>query len=305
MLYHCADERNAMLARRLLEPDFRYHREVASANEIPAEQGYKTDLDEVLGVASGVSDCRRVWPSSHLHPVWVANEIATFARVEAGQPAITKWLPYDQVLKFHHLTDEGYLVRPYGFWPGLYQVIIDHLRADPESKRCVFTFQEPDFIRPAPETPCALTMQFLLRSGRLWTINTYRSHDFFAGNITDPIRASVVQQAIAYELGVKPGPIIFQDGSLHYYPLRKHRPLLEVSSQGCNGDASLLSCETTSVAQLLEFAEAFQNGPEVNGTVTDHELARVLGRAVLWWLERQAHVDERAQGKPPHPEVQP
>jgi hypothetical protein len=223
-LFADAVQRNGALASLLLAAT-QTLRTLYSAHEVPPGQEYKTVLAEVYGVSSGIADARECYPCVPLHPVWLANELAMYLDRNDPNLAALAYLPREQCLRFHALGGDR-IARHYGYTRWDIEDIVGMLRTDPETKRCLVSFQRPEWLKePAAESPCAIATQYLLRDGRLWTISSYRSHDFFAGGRMDPIRISLVQQAVAKILGVEVGPLVIQEGSLHYYVNRSHTPL--------------------------------------------------------------------------------
>ena len=223
-LYTDANERFRALAGRLE----REGRPVVMSTdaEAPAGQTYKRCYVEVLGEVSGLRDARDCLPLGQrgVSWTWLGCEVAAYLDPRAPLP-ILAWKSRATVERFHRLRPDGRLRIPYGVPLEAIWRLAGELRRAPESRRVVVSFQRRGAYATADETPCALTSQFLLREGRLWSINTYRSHDLFAGVRTDTARCSVVQQALAALLGVEPGPLVFEEGSLHYYPGRRHAPL--------------------------------------------------------------------------------
>jgi len=288
-MYCCAINRNAELAQ-ILRHGYRLSRPIGS-NEVPATQEYKAEIVEVLGHVGTLIDCRNVNAARPLHPIWLANELATYIRIEHDIPSILYWLPEKDIRRFHALDKHSQYVRPYGYSLRRIGDIVEMLAAEPASKRAVVSFQDYGYTATALETPCALSTQYLIRDGRLWTINTYRSHDFFAGVQTDPYRISLIQQAIARILGVRPGPMVMQEGSLHYYPNRKHTPLESfLTCNGCQQPWNVFSeTEPNKVAlQLGEFYDAFAAGPspkEAGRYISNQALRSVYNNAVIRWLE--------------------
>lgn len=231
-LFRCVDDRLAYLAGLLSVPK-PYTRKIFSANEVPIGQEFKQSLVEVIGECSGIRSCVDAYPQTvNINPIWMCQEIAQFMDARDPKALILAWLPEDKVRRFHNLDADGRIENHYGYVPETFARVVRMLCADPESKRAVVPFYTT-LQETAGEVPCALTTQYLLRDDRLWTVNAYRSHDYFAGVRTDAIRISVAQQYIAWMLSAEPGPMVFQEGSLHYYPGRKHAPLAKLAAGTC------------------------------------------------------------------------
>lgn len=259
-LFRTAVERNGALAEQMLAATLT-HRAVFSTHEIPPGQEYKQDLVEIYGVSTGIADARECHPCVSLHPVWLANELAMYLSRDDPKLAALAYLPREECLRFHALDGDN-VVRHYGYTVADIYHIADRLERDPESKRMLFVFQRPEWLtQDASETPCAIATQYLLRDNKLWTISGYRSHDFFAGCRMDPIRISLVQQAVAkvlyaHDSRITVGPLIIQEGSLHYYPNRKHRPLQDEIDRAVDmGKWGVVFNEGPTIAATLDFFE--------------------------------------------------
>ncbi len=258
LLFPDAVQRNGHLAELLQAAEATPTvRTVFSPHEVPPGQGYKTRLVEVYGISTGIADARLCHPCVPLHPIWLANELAMYLDRENPRLAALTYLPREEALRFHAL-DGDRIVRHYGYSIGNIGDIVEQLHVDPETKRAIVSFQEPAWRGvDATESPCAIATQYLLRDGRLWTISGFRSHDFFAGGRMDPIRIGLVQQAIARILEVECGPLIIQDGSLHYYPDRKHGALADEiyrgQEMGMRGTVTPCDPRAIQIAPSLDF----------------------------------------------------
>ena len=218
--FHCADSRNSAIAEqlKLAKPT---SRTAFTANEVPDTQAYKKVCVELYGRTDWVEQSRNCWPRQRLSATWLLNEVLCYV-YDLERPPITRWLGEGEVARYHALTPDGRLVRHYGLGRERVEELVRVLAADPDSKRAVLSFWDRDYVTPAAETPCALSSQFLLRDGYLMSINTYRSHDFFAGVRTDAVRCAVAQQMLGVLLGADGwhAPIAFAEGSIHYYPAK-------------------------------------------------------------------------------------
>ena len=101
-------------------------------------------------------------------------------------------------------------------------VLIATLKAHPESRQGVVTmWNGGDLIHALAgdkkDLPCTLSMQFLVRDGRLHLIVTMRSNDLWLGLPYDVFCFTSVQRLIAEELGVRLGTYTHNVGSLHLY----------------------------------------------------------------------------------------
>lgn len=223
--YHCVDERNQNLAALLMDARERGGstiRTTFSRNEIPTiQQDYKRECVELYGRTDWIKSSMDCWPRQSISATWLVNEILCYLE-DLRMPPIHRWKTLAEIARYHALEADGTLVRNYGIGRPRFQLLRAQLASDPDSKRLVVSFWDRSYTTPAAETPCALSSQFLLRDDVLSSINTYRSHDFFAGVRTDAIRCAVAQQLLGCLTGVNgwSGPIAFAEGSIHYYPAK-------------------------------------------------------------------------------------
>lgn len=100
-------------------------------------------------------------------------------------------------------------------WAGIEKV----LREDPDSKRAVIQIfdpaelQEPNNI----DVACTLALQFLIRDGALCVVGFMRANDAFRGMVSDVFSFTMLQEAMARQLGLRVGSYHHQVGSLHVY----------------------------------------------------------------------------------------
>ena len=104
----------------------------------------------------------------------------------------------------------------YGF--DQWQDVIDRLKADPNTRQAVIHIKNPRPIADqTKDTPCTLSLQFLLRDGKLNLTTTMRSNDIWTGVPYDMFSFCSMQVLMAMQLGVDVGTYIHQAGSLHIY----------------------------------------------------------------------------------------
>jgi hypothetical protein len=92
----------------------------------------------------------------------------------------------------------------------------------PETRQAVVSLWRPHDITCAlqqnkKDLPCTLSLQFLLRGGKLNLIVTMRSNDVWLGLPYDAWAWCSIQQLVATALGVELGWYQHQAGSLHVY----------------------------------------------------------------------------------------
>lgn len=107
-------------------------------------------------------------------------------------------------------------------WHGVDQIaeILALLRRDPTSRRAVISLFDPalDFVEVTNDVPCNNWLHFLIRDGRLDMNIVLRSNDVIWGfSGINTFEWSVLQEMVAYWLGVEVGQATFFISSLHLY----------------------------------------------------------------------------------------
>lgn len=99
--------------------------------------------------------------------------------------------------------------------------VLQQLKDDPGSRRAVAVLHNPGFDNPGVETldrPCNIVVSYQLRDGRLWAATFNRSNDYVLGlTYTNLVQFTVLQEFLAVQLGVEPGPYTHFSSSLHVY----------------------------------------------------------------------------------------
>lgn len=104
----------------------------------------------------------------------------------------------------------------YGF--DQWQDVIERLTQDPNSRQAVIHIKNPRAITdPTKDTPCTLSLQFLIRNNRLNLTVTMRSNDVWTGVPYDMFSFCSMQVMMAMRLGVEVGTYVHQAASLHLY----------------------------------------------------------------------------------------
>lgn len=97
--------------------------------------------------------------------------------------------------------------------------VVMMLSKTPESRRAVVTIYDNIDLFGAGglNTPCTVSMQFLIRKNKLHMLTYMRSNDIHYGLTNDVIVFTLTQELIARQLGVELGPYHHFAGSLHVY----------------------------------------------------------------------------------------
>ena len=96
--------------------------------------------------------------------------------------------------------------------------VIKLLKAKPTTRRAVISLFRPDDIsRERKEVPCTVSLQFMIRDGRLNCIATMRSNDAILGLPHDVFTFTMLQEIIAREVNVGLGYYQHAAASFHIY----------------------------------------------------------------------------------------
>jgi thymidylate synthase len=135
---------------------------------------------------------------------------------------------------FEQFEDNGIMWGAYGQRAfGSVGNVVDLLRKDPDSRQAVVTLfdSKQDLAREKKDIPCTISLQFLLRDGRLELGVSMRSNDLWLGTPYDMVQFSILQASVAQALGVIPGDYVHRAGSLHLYE-RDVQKAMDVSFKG-------------------------------------------------------------------------
>lgn len=94
------------------------------------------------------------------------------------------------------------------------------LKKDPNTRQAVIHIKDAS-NKPTKDTPCTVSLQFLLRNGKLNLTTYMRSNDIWLGFPYDVFSFTCMQILMAFELGVEIGEYTHIAGSLHLYTRNK------------------------------------------------------------------------------------
>ncbi len=96
--------------------------------------------------------------------------------------------------------------------------IKEELTKDPDSRRAVIHIRTPnDSIVDSKDVPCTLSLQFFIRDSKLHLHVNMRSSDIILGLAYDVPAFTIMQEAMANELGIELGHYVHTSNSLHCY----------------------------------------------------------------------------------------
>lgn len=133
--------------------------------------------------------------------------------------AVAKYLP--NWLKF--ADEAGNVNSNYGvYWQRYIPGIIDELRRDKASRRAVMNIYHGDNAPFGKDTPCTLTLQFMIRHNKLHMLVNMRSNDIWYGLSIDQFCNSLLHQLVWHSLqetypDLELGQYNHTAGSMHVY----------------------------------------------------------------------------------------
>lgn len=173
---------------------------------------------ELVGASLVIEDPRSVVyhlpERRHRHVIGVLEGLQLLGQVSMPE-AIT-----GRVGGFTKFLDRGVFHGAYGARiSGQLDDLASLLERDPGSRQAVLTIYDAgrDLNAAKRDVPCTLALQFLVRDERLILRTVMRSNDLWLGLPYDLMQFAMLQSALASHLGVYPGEMIHQVGSLHLY----------------------------------------------------------------------------------------
>jgi thymidylate synthase len=120
----------------------------------------------------------------------------------------------------NYTEDDGKFHGSYGTRTrGQYNVVVDRLRKDPDTRQAVVTMWSPplDMLEKKRDYPCTILHQFRIRKDKLNMSVYMRSNDVWLGAAYDFFQFTRVQLGLCSILGIEPGTYAHHVGSLHIY----------------------------------------------------------------------------------------
>lgn len=194
---------------------------VNSSNVLNIET-YKSEILELSYQCYAIADSTAVINTTHYQSpsmFWSVSELLT-EMLNISDTLMKKYKP-EIVESSYKLLEDGRPCYLYGSRFVEYNQLLNVyklLKNNKNSKRAaVMIFTPYDTALEVPDRPCTTMYMFKVRDGKLDMTIIFRSKDFFAGWIYDPILSSFVQQSLASWLRVGLGKLIFFENSLHVY----------------------------------------------------------------------------------------
>ena len=158
-----------------------------------------------------------------LSPAYACSEILWYFTNTQDIEMIAAYAP-----QYTEFSENGFAHGAYGYriWNNTYanqfELLIEHLRQMPNSRQAIVTMWNAHDLWHSTrdkkgDIPCTLSLQFLIRDGKLHLINTMRSNDAWLGLPYDIFAFTCFQKLIANTLNIPTGTYTHQVGSMHLY----------------------------------------------------------------------------------------
>ena len=115
-------------------------------------------------------------------------------------------------------------------WASQIPIVLEELKKNPNTRQAIITTWDSNIDQERlgkRRIPCSVYSQFLIRGGKLHQIYNIRSNDAIFIMPSDMYQQGKLQVHLADELGIKPGQLSYNVGSLHIY--KKHAAIVKDS----------------------------------------------------------------------------
>lgn len=198
-----------------------------NSHTFEASGGNSTGVKRLCTEAMGLSFCITDWSDrakmmadNGLSVVFAEADFEDRMSKEPVNPGVAVKFDSVGVLK-NYLQSDGKLAYTYSERM-YYQIdkIVTLLRDHPETRQAFLSIWDPEIDSDNFETtrvPCSIGFHFLLREGKLNLVYYMRSLEVTQCVGNDIYTSSRMIEAVAEELGVKPGTLTFCVGSAHFF----------------------------------------------------------------------------------------
>ena len=112
-------------------------------------------------------------------------------------------------------SNYGYCIqKKFGF--DQWEYVLNMLSKNEESRQAIIHIKTAD-RKESKDVNCTISLQFLIREGKLYMITYMRSNDLWMGFPNDVFQFTCMQILLSMQLGVKAGTYTNVAGSLHLY----------------------------------------------------------------------------------------
>lgn len=185
--------------------------------------------------------------------------------------------------------------------PSRWDRLVNLLRFDPETRRAVLVFQDPDgmFDTHSVDVACASTLQFLIRNERLHAVCNMRSNDAIWGLPYDVFLFTMLQELLACQLGLELGEYHHCAGSLHVYErhIELSRRILAGVTDAHFEMPAMQACEQ--LTMFLQGESSIRTGSANDDTYLSLDPYWRELLAVLSWFRHAKHESASESTVPP------
>lgn len=181
-------------------------------------------VGEIIGATTIIEDPTRFIVTSPIRKMPMRYAVAELLWYLSGTNKLSAIQPFTKA--WNRMSDDGKTVNSnygnkirkyYNF--DQWEFCLEMLKKDPLSRQAVIHIKNADNYLdfPTNDVPCTLTLQFLIRDGKLNLIVNMRSNDIWMGFPYDVFNFCALQNKMAMELSIPVGKYIHVAGSLHLY----------------------------------------------------------------------------------------
>lgn len=178
-------------------------------------------VGEVINAITVIKDPTRNFVSSPDRKLSIRYAVGELIWYLSGSNKVSDISNFSKV--WEGLSDDGVTANSaYGhrIWQKFgfdqWDFVLAKLREDPLSRQAVIHIKEAS-DKPTKDMPCTVSLQFLIRGGKLHMTVYMRSNDIWTGFPYDVFAFTSMQMLMAFQLGVGIGVYTHVAGSLHLY----------------------------------------------------------------------------------------
>lgn len=197
----------------------------------------------------------------------VRGACAEFLWYMTGNEHVAPILPY--LPNWEYFSTNGKVNSNYGkYWLASLRYIVQELVRDNYSRRAVISIYNVDNADEFhKDTPCTLSLQFLIRKGKLHMLCNMRSNDCWTGFCIDQFCNSLLHQLVLHELkdlgvNVELGMYSHSTASMHAYLDRVDRNMLRDTFNNYNSSDKLADARL-SIPEHINLTNFWKHADEV------------------------------------------
>ena len=223
-------------------------------------------VKELIGVSIVLTEPKRRFlenSARNLKLYYAIGEFLWYLRGSNDLSEIEYYAP--SMAKF---SDDGSILQG-AYGPKIVPLIddlIQLLKNDTGTRRAVIPLYSADDLgKESKDIPCTLSLEFLIRNNKLHLITNMRSNDIFLGLPYDIFSFTMLQEYIAYQLGVDLGCYYHYVGSLHVYQ-RNFKKIEEISQMSPHETAIFNKSDSIfkNFSEIIDLEESIRKNKTFN-----------------------------------------